>query len=76
LRRALAPLPVDGPVRVRLSPADLAALGETTSSDGHLLELVPDDSLAAGDAIAEREGAMVDARISAALTRARAVVTG
>ena len=77
LRRALRPLPTDHVVTVRLNPADVACLEgvvtRTASGDlfeGHEVRLVADPSLTRGDALAEQAGAVVDAGVEAALTRA------
>jgi flagellar assembly protein FliH len=80
LRRALAPLPDDGRVVVRLNPQDLQVLrtadGSGTPSgaaqrvEGHDVELVPDAGLRRGEAVADLGAARVDARIDAALRRA------
>jgi flagellar assembly protein FliH len=76
LRRALAPLAPGTPVVVRMNPLDLAAIDTKTAHEGHLVELVADPALATGDAVAEQDGATVDARVSSALARARAVARG
>lgn len=55
-------------VRVRLHPQRIAALAGS-APDG--LELVPDAALAPGDAVAELPEGLIDARIDAALARAR-----
>ena len=80
LRRALAPLPDDGRVVVRLNPQDLQILraaGETSSTsvgtsrvEGHDVELVADSGLRRGEAVADQGAARVDARLDAALRRA------
>lgn len=80
LRRALAPLPDDGLVVVRMNPQDLevvraahaddAASGRSCRIDGHEVELVPDASLRHGEAVADLGAARVDARLDAALRRA------
>lgn len=61
-------------LRVRMHPDDLAALaspsGATAGADA-LPEFVADASLGRGDAIAELPDGLVDARIGAALARAR-----
>jgi flagellar assembly protein FliH len=44
--------------------------------EGRLVELVADAGLRSGDAIAEQDGATVDARVASALARARAVAQG
>jgi flagellar assembly protein FliH len=80
LRRALAPLPVEGRVVVRLHPDDLAGvrshlIGDTARSvDGHEVELVADASLRPGDAVADQGATRVDARLDAALARVRAAL--
>lgn len=79
LRRALAPLPDDGRVVVRMNPQDVeivrAATADATSAgtarvDGHEVELVADPSLRRGEAVADQGAARVDARLAAALHRA------
>ena len=79
LRRTVSPLPGDGPVRVRLSPADHAELTQHTDRpawEGRELDLVADASLRPGEAVAEADGALVDGRIASALDRARAALAG
>jgi flagellar assembly protein FliH len=76
LRRALAPLTPGAPVVVRMNPQDLQTIDSTTAHEGHLVQLVADASLAVGDAVAEQDGATVDARVASALARARAVARG
>jgi flagellar assembly protein FliH len=79
LRRTVAPLPGDGPVRVRVSPADHAELVRqlaAPSFEGRALDLVVDASLRPGEAVAEADGAVVDGRIASALDRARAALSG
>ena len=44
--------------------------------EGRLVELVADAGLRSGDAVAEQDGATVDARVASALARARAVAQG
>jgi flagellar assembly protein FliH len=80
LRRALAPLPDDGRVAVRMNPRDLevvraAQVNDVTAAgtqriEGHEVELVPDASLGRGEAVADLGAARVDARLAAALHRA------
>ncbi|MEJ5913342.1 FliH/SctL family protein [Pseudokineococcus sp. 1T1Z-3] len=75
LLRALAPCPPAGAVVVRLHPGDLVevrAAGEVPDR----VELVADPSLERGDAIAEHPGGSVDARLRAAVDRAREVLLG
>ncbi len=81
LRRALAPLPADGAVTVRVSPADhdhlrslLGQQGGAIAFGAHQLQLHRDATLAPGDAVAEQAGSIVDARIEAGLARALAAV--
>lgn len=79
LRRALAPLPDDGRVVVRMNPRDveiLRAARETGAAavtqrlQDHDVELVADPGLRRGEAVADQGAARVDARIDAALGRA------
>ena len=80
LRRALAPLPDDGRVVVRLNPQDLQILRAADESgtradgsrrvEGHDVELVADSGLRRGEAVADQGAARVDARLDAALRRA------
>jgi flagellar assembly protein FliH len=80
LRRALAPLPDDGRVVVRLNPRDLQLLraaedsGDSSSGtqrlEDHDVELVADSGLRRGEAVADQGAARVDARFGAALRRA------
>ena len=80
LRRALAPLPDDGRVVVRLNPDDLQVLRAAGESSGradgtqrledHDVELVADSGLRRGEAVADQGAARVDARLGAALRRA------
>jgi flagellar assembly protein FliH len=65
------------PRRIRLAPSDLAALA---GFDAGSVELVPDTSVPAGDAIVDLpRGEMprgeIDARLAASLDRARAALT-
>jgi flagellar assembly protein FliH len=79
LRRSVAPLPGQGPVRVRLSPADHAELTQRLprpSWEGRELDLAADPSLRPGEAVAEADGAVVDGSIASALDRARATLAG
>jgi flagellar assembly protein FliH len=80
LRRALAPLPDDGRVVVRLNPQDLQVLraavqtadgaSRTQRLEDHDVELVADSGLRRGEAVADQGAARVDARFGAALRRA------
>src|SRR3954454_5371787 len=79
LRRSVAPLPGHGQVRVRVSPADHAELSRHLGGpawEGRDLDLVVDPSLRPGEAVAEADGAVVDARIASALDRARTALSG
>lgn len=68
--RALAGETAGAVAAVRLNPDDLALLAET-ETDLPLPRLVPDPALAPGDAIGELPAGWLDARVSAALARAR-----
>lgn len=70
LRRALAAHSSQPPAEVRLSPADLRTLEEKDAVPTGIL-IVADDTLSPGDATAEVAEGIVDARIGAAVQRAR-----
>lgn len=59
---------------VRLHPADIAVLMASGIPDGLGVELVPDSSLARGDAMAQYPEGWLDARLGTALARARAAL--
>lgn len=73
--RALDLVPVGRPVLIRVNPADYTTLTAEADHegplviDGRTVALEPDSSLASGDAIAESDATVVDARLSAALLR-------
>jgi flagellar assembly protein FliH len=73
--RALELVPVGRPVLVRINPADYMTLTAAADHegplviDGRTVTLTADTSLAVGDAIAESDATVVDARLSAALLR-------
>jgi len=79
LRRALS-VRDDGIVRIRMNPADLAALdrvlgalpAELTPPEG--VVLVADAELQPGDAVSELEEGYLDARIASAVERVRAAL--
>lgn len=71
LGRVLAAEPTPGPVTVRLHPRDLAALAGCTHDVDPDVALVADPTLQPGDAVAEHTDGSIDARIGAALERAR-----
>lgn len=73
LARVRAAEPLPGPVTVRLHPRDLAALA-AVDADVTDLRLEADAGLAPGDALAEHAEGHLDARIGAALERARAAL--
>lgn len=83
LARALAGSGSGAPVRVRMNPLDVAAL-EAASREASVPEaasrtvpdLAADPSLARGDAVAEFQDGFLDARIMAALDRARRELLG
>jgi flagellar assembly protein FliH len=75
VHRAMSVVAVEDVLGVRLHPEDLAVI----SADGAALpglQLVSDDSLDRGDAVLDVPDGIVDARISTALARARAVLLG
>ena len=61
---------------VRLHPADIAVLAASGITEGIGVELVPDSSLARGDAMAQYPEGWLDARLGTALARARAALLG
>lgn len=70
--RALAARTPAGPVVVHLHPRDAAAVAGTDL--GEDVRVVADPTLAPGDAVAEHADGRVDARIAAAVERARAAL--
>lgn len=72
LGRALSGEDAPAAISVRLNPADLALLG---ADAGRGVPLVPDASLAPGDAVAVYPDGELDARIASALARAAAALT-
>jgi len=75
IARALALAPVHGDIVARLHPADIAVLGDPeTLSPGRVLAIVPDPTLSPGDCIIDVAACRIDARISAAIERAREVL--
>jgi flagellar assembly protein FliH len=61
---------------VRLHPADIAVLAESGITQGIGVALVPDSSLARGDAMAQYPQGWLDARLGTALARARTALLG
>jgi len=75
IARALSLAPVHGDIIARLHPADIAVLGDPeTLSPGRVLAIVPDPTLSPGDCIIDVAACRIDARISAAIERAREVL--
>ena len=76
IARALALAPAHGDVTARLHPADIALLGDPAAlSPGRVLVIVPDPSLTPGDCVVEVAACRIDARVSAAIQRAREVLS-
>jgi flagellar assembly protein FliH len=82
LRRVLALAPVDEPVTVALNPRDHAVLVEDGAEDivgsfgRRTVHLVPDPTVAPGDAVATAGAMTVEGRLAAALGRARQALLG
>lgn len=75
--RALALLPDTAEVVVRMNPADAAALGDVRLlAPERAVRIVPDDTVAVGDCVADSAGRHVDARLGPALERVREVLGG
>ena len=75
LDRALAAAGTEVVQRIRMNPDDLALISDgLAAADG--IELLPDPSLRRGDAVAELEDGLIDARLSSALDRARTALRG
>ncbi|WP_285319413.1 FliH/SctL family protein [Pseudarthrobacter sp. lyk4-40-TYG-27] len=74
LHRALGGSTSAAPAAVRLHPADIALLDGATADTA--VDLVPDPSLARGDAIAVYPDGWLDARLHTAVARARAALLG
>jgi flagellar assembly protein FliH len=78
--RVLALAPAGRPVTVRLHPNDHATLSGgqsgviTLDIEGRTVTLVPDPALRSGDAVAECDASMIDARLDTALARVREVL--
>ncbi len=75
LARVRAAAEVAPAVTVRLNPQDLALLAEAPSLPPGVV-LVPDPSLARGEALAEHADGWLDGRIDEALRRAQAALDG
>ena len=76
IARALALAPAHGDVTARLHPADIAVLGDpATLSPGRVLAIVPDPALSPGDCIIDVASCRIDARVGAAIERAREVLS-
>jgi flagellar assembly protein FliH len=78
MARALALAPSGRPVTVHLHPADHATVtgGQPgpVEIEGRSVTLLADPTLQPGDAVAECDATIIDARIAPALARAREVL--
>lgn len=69
VRRALAEFPPDEPVRIRVHPEDLSALGERKLAPGRQVQWLADGALAQGGCVVEGVRRVVDGRVEPALER-------
>lgn len=75
ISRALKLAPERGELTVRMNPTDCETLGDLSlGAPGRDLVLVPDPSIEVGGVLVETDTAVIDARISTALARAREVL--
>jgi len=74
LRRALASVPAEVPLVVRLNPDDVAALDDAVLAD-RPVTVLPDPAVARGDALVETDNGVVDAGIATAVARVREVLS-
>lgn len=75
VRRALAVAPTGDAVRVRLNPHDASTLAaENITLSGRDVQLLPDPSIARGDALAECGATRIDASVAAAVQRVKQVL--
>lgn len=74
LRRVLAAVPKEELVAVRLPPTAAAEAVTGAQTGLTAVEMVADESLAPGDAVAVLRDGWLDARIAASLSRAKAVL--
>lgn len=74
--RALAISPEGADLTLRLHPDDAAALEAGAVPASSAITIVPDPSIAVGDCVIDAGWTRVDARISSALERVRAVLEG
>jgi len=77
LARAMALHPSKEPVVARLHPDDIGRLGDLGAlGDGREITVVPDPSVAPGDAVVEVGPSRIESRMAEALDRVRTVLTG
>lgn len=76
IARAMALVPEGAYTSLRLHPTDMPTDADQLAEfDQHGIQLIPDTSLARGDALLENDTAAVDLRISTAMQRVQQVLT-
>jgi flagellar assembly protein FliH len=75
LARALSHVGPQPILAIRMNPADAFQL-DNANRTASMVDIIPDDAIARGDAVAEFSDGSLDARIQSALLRARSALLG